>query len=55
VVTISLGIASVVPSEENDATALLLAADEALYDSKRQGRDRLTMSTILNFRLAAVN
>ncbi|MEG4057836.1 MULTISPECIES: AAA-like domain-containing protein [unclassified Microcoleus] len=55
VVTISLGIASVVPSEENDAITLLLAADEALYDSKRQGRDRLTMSTLLNFRFAAVN
>jgi diguanylate cyclase (GGDEF)-like protein len=55
VVTISLGISSVVPSEENDATTLLRAADEALYDSKRQGRDRLTMSTLLNFRLAAVN
>ncbi|MEG4149098.1 AAA-like domain-containing protein [Microcoleus sp. Pol12B5] len=50
VVTISLGIASVVPSEENDAITLLLAADEALYDSKRQGRDRLTMSKLLNFR-----
>ncbi|MEG4508092.1 AAA-like domain-containing protein [Microcoleus sp. F6_B4] len=55
VVTISLGIASVVPSEENDAITLLLAADEALYESKRQGRDRLTMSKLLNFRLAAVN
>ncbi|MEG4270901.1 MULTISPECIES: AAA-like domain-containing protein [unclassified Microcoleus] len=55
VVTISLGIASVVPREENDAITLLLAADEALYDSKRQGRDRLTMSTLLNFGLAAVN
>ncbi|MEG5163775.1 AAA-like domain-containing protein [Microcoleus sp. AT3-A2] len=55
VVTISLGIASVVPSEENDAITLLLAADEALYDSKRQGRDRLTMSKLLNFRFVAVN
>ncbi|MEG4116322.1 AAA-like domain-containing protein [Microcoleus sp. N9_B4] len=55
VLTISLGIASVVPSEENDATTLLMAADEALYDSKRQGRDRLTMSMLLNFRFAAVN
>ncbi|MEG4173018.1 GGDEF domain-containing protein [Microcoleus sp. S13_C3] len=55
VVTISLGIASVVPGPENDATTLLLAADEALYDSKRHGRDRLTMSTLLNFRFAAVN
>ncbi|MEG4995370.1 hypothetical protein QUB19_26350 [Microcoleus sp. B4-C5] len=30
VVTISLGIASVVPSEENDSITLLLAAEEAL-------------------------
>ena len=55
VVTISLGIASVVPGPENDAATLVLAADEALYDSKRHGRDRLTMSTLLNFRFAAVN
>lgn len=46
VVTISLGIASVVPGQENDAAMLVLAADEALYQSKRQGRDRLTMSTL---------
>ncbi len=55
VVTISLGIASVVPGPENDAATLVLAADEALYDSKRHGRDRITMSTLLNFRFAAVN
>ena len=54
-VTISLGIASVVPGPDNDAATLVLAADEALYDSKRRGRDRLTMSTLLNFRFAAVN
>jgi diguanylate cyclase (GGDEF)-like protein len=46
VVTISLGIASVVPGQENDAATLVLAADEALYQSKRQGRDRLTMSRL---------
>lgn len=55
VVTISLGIASVVPGQENDAATLVLAADEALYHSKRQGRDRLTMSKLLNFRFATVN
>jgi diguanylate cyclase (GGDEF)-like protein len=55
VVTISLGIASVVPGQENDAATLVLAADEALYQSKRQGRDRLTMSKLLNFRFATVN
>jgi diguanylate cyclase (GGDEF)-like protein len=46
VVTISLGIASVVPGQENDAATLVLAADEALYKSKRHGRDRLTMSRL---------
>jgi diguanylate cyclase (GGDEF)-like protein len=55
VMTISLGIASVVPGPENDAATLVLAADEALYDSKRHGRDRITMSTLLNFRFAAIN
>jgi diguanylate cyclase (GGDEF)-like protein len=54
-VTVSLGIASVVPGPENDAATLVLAADEALYDSKRQGRDRIALSTLLNFRLACVN
>ncbi len=53
VVTISLGIASVVPGPENDISTLVLAADEALYDSKRQGRDRATLSTLLNFRFAS--
>lgn len=53
VVTISLGIASVVPGPENDISTLVLAADEALYDSKRHGRDRATLSTLLNFRFAS--
>jgi diguanylate cyclase (GGDEF)-like protein len=52
-VTISLGIASVVPGPENDASTLVLAADEALYDSKRQGRDRVTLSNLLNFSVSA--
>ena len=46
VVTISLGIASVVPRQEKDTATLVLAADEALYNSKRQGREILTMSTL---------
>lgn len=55
VVTLSLGIASVIPGPENDVAALVLAADEALYDSKKQGRDLATMSTLLNFKFAPVN
>ena len=39
-VTISLGIA-VVPLHADDADALLGKADEALYEAKRGGRDRV--------------
>lgn len=55
VLTVSLGIASVIPGPENDVATLVLAADEALYYSKRQGRDRSTLSTLLNFRFAPVD
>ena len=55
VLTVSLGIASVIPGPENDVATLVLAADKALYYSKRQGRDRSTLSTLLNFRFAPVD
>lgn len=42
-VTISIGIA-VYPDHGSDARALLRAADEALYQSKILGRDRVTMA-----------
>lgn len=38
-VTVSAGIATVVPSPELDMSALLKAADQALYRAKSQGRD----------------
>lgn len=40
-VTISVGIASAVPSPETDAAGLVGAADAALYASKRAGRNRV--------------
>lgn len=40
-VTISVGIAVCVPSLEDLPTELLAAADRALYDAKRSGRDRI--------------
>jgi len=49
VVTLSLGVACTIPSCNNDAETLLLEADKALYKSKKQGRDRVTLSSILNF------
>lgn len=41
-VTVSLGIATCIPSPQHSSDALLQAADTALYESKRQGRDRIT-------------
>lgn len=41
VVTLSIGVASVVPSEDLAPEAVLRAADEALYRAKADGRDRV--------------
>ncbi|MGB3203789.1 MAG: diguanylate cyclase [Crinalium sp.] len=40
-VTISLGVACTIPSLESSATMLVAMADEALYQAKKQGRDRV--------------
>jgi diguanylate cyclase (GGDEF)-like protein/PAS domain S-box-containing protein len=42
IVTVSMGIASMVPCCEKSPNELILASDRALYDAKRQGRDRYT-------------
>lgn len=40
-VTLSFGVACVVPEPDSDADALLRAADNALYAAKRAGRNRI--------------
>jgi diguanylate cyclase (GGDEF)-like protein/PAS domain S-box-containing protein len=40
-VTVSIGVATVVPGERTLPEDLLVAADRALYQAKRQGRDRV--------------
>lgn len=40
-VTLSLGVASTVPSHDSSLTMLIAMADEALYQAKKQGRDRV--------------
>jgi diguanylate cyclase (GGDEF)-like protein len=42
IVTVSMGIATMVPCCEKSPDELIAASDRALYDAKRQGRDRYT-------------
>lgn len=41
VVTISLGVASTIPSHKSSYEELILAADNALYEAKENGRNRV--------------
>ncbi|MEQ8961232.1 MAG: AAA-like domain-containing protein, partial [Coleofasciculus sp. C2-GNP5-27] len=43
IITLSLGVASMIPHPESDQSNLVQVADEALFESKRQGRDRVTL------------
>ncbi|MBT9314011.1 diguanylate cyclase [Leptothoe spongobia] len=48
IVSISLGIASMVPTIDTSCKTLVTLADQALYEAKRQGRDRhIANSTVL--------
>lgn len=44
-VTLSLGVSSVTPSNETRALDLIKAADDALYRSKENGRNRVTVAS----------
>lgn len=44
-VTLSVGVASLVPSLSSSPAALVAAADQALYEAKMQGRDRVVQAS----------
>jgi len=47
VVTVSVGVATAVPGDRIVPDDLLVAADRALYQAKRQGRDRVVQAAAL--------
>ncbi len=55
IVTVSLGIASVIPSLEVQPNYLIELADQALYDAKQQGRDRYCISNICHHKQGVGN
>ena len=44
-ITVSIGVAAF-PDHGQDARALLQAADAALYQAKRDGRDRVSVANL---------
>ena len=44
IVTVSLGVSSMVPSDENEPASLIARADEALYLAKQSGRNRVCVA-----------
>ena len=47
IVTVSLGVVTLKPNKETDSSVLLNMADEALYQAKRNGRNRIEIASVI--------
>ncbi|WP_414585937.1 AAA-like domain-containing protein [Scytonema sp. PCC 10023] len=48
VLTVSLGIATAIPNHENSPVMLMAAAEEALFQAKRKGRNCVALNSVLS-------
>lgn len=53
-ITLSLGISSLVPQPENSIGRLISLADEALYEAKQRGRDRIVVNSPALFQVLGI-
>ncbi|KAB2919479.1 MAG: GGDEF domain-containing protein [Hyphomicrobiaceae bacterium] len=51
--TVSIGVASGLPTEATSATGLIGTADAGLYDAKRRGRNRAAAHSPVEMRVAS--
>ncbi|MDV7104831.1 GGDEF domain-containing protein [Vibrio sp. TH_r3] len=53
-VTVSLGLSTVKPTQQQSPSSIIFLADEALYESKNNGRNQMTVKNILSSKETAL-